>query len=306
MTIHSAKIFVPGPGDGQSGTLTLPGSGIAVPAGLDAVLEYNGLLMNVQKNIDRYRVTTIDGLYDADVRDTRDVNTNDDGEVPYNAFYGGRTIVIGGTIETYSVPKLRDMQQALRAAFVNIRNEYPLYFRTGNFQTDHYINCKKISSISGVEQQTNIRANRDFQVSLRASNPRFLSYYQKNLDILPPVPVSSSNPYALTIAINIGNYFSQPIYRIWGPTTVGVTIINDDTGESFEISGSIAYDDYVDFDTAKRSLKNSVGNNLWNLLTDDSDYVGFQGVSDTTDGNNHLFYYGDSPRIQISWQDSWI
>lgn len=305
MPIYSGEIFVPGPGDGQPGNLTLPGDGLAVPAGLDAVLEYNGLLMNIQKNVDRYRISTIDGLFDADVRDTRDPNTDDDGESPYNSFYGGRTIVISGSIETYSVGKLRDMQQSLRAAFSDIRNEYPLRFRTGDFRRDHYINCKKVSPISGIEQQIGLRASRDFQITLRASNPRFLSYYQKSLDLYPPI-VPVSDPYPLATVFNFGNYTAQPIFRIWGPTLTGCTILDDDTGTSFSIDGTIAFSDYLDFDIANRSLKNSAGLNMWNLLGDDSDYVTFRGVTNTTDGSNHLFYYGDSPRVQISWQDSWI
>lgn len=288
--------YTPGLGDGQPGNFTLPGTGLSVPAGLEAVLEYNGLLLNVQKNVDRYRITSIDGLFDADVRDSRDVNTADDGESPYNSYYGGRTIVIAGSIETHSVAKLRDMQQALRSAFANIHDEYPLHFRTGNFSKDHIIYCKKISPISGIEQQQNFRASRDFQVSLRASNPRFLSFYQKFLDILLESSIFGSTEIA--VATNIGNYNAQPVFRIYGPCS-NATIVNDRTAESFSI-GRIPFADYFEFDTAKRTLKNSLGQNKWNSLSDDADYINFVRADNT------LFYNGDAQRIQVWWRDSWI
>lgn len=293
--IVDSSILVPGPGDSQPGHFTVPGSGLAVPAGLDAVLEYNGLQMNIRTNVDRYRINTIDGLFDADIRDTRDVNTADDGETPYNAFYGGRTIVIAGTIDTYSIPKMRDMQQALRAAFADIRHEYPLQFRTGDFNKDHIIYCKKISSISGIEQQQNFRPSRDFQVTLRASNPRFLSFYQRFID---EFTFGSLATTPLATATNIGNYTAQPIFRFYGPSTA-VTMINDATGESFSI-GPIAFANYLDFDTANRTMKDASGVNSWNLLVDDSDYMSF------VPGDNQLFYSGDVSRIQIWWRDSWI
>lgn len=294
--IVDSPIYVPGAGDGQPGNFTLPGSGTAVPAGLEAVLEYNGLLMNIRKNVDTYRILSIDGLADADIRDTRDVNTADDGETPYNSFYGGRTISISGTIVAYSVAKMRDMQQALRAAFADIRNEYALQFRTGDFTKDHIIYCKKVSSIAGTEQQQNFQATRDFQVTLRASNPRFLSFYQKFIDEFPQKP--TLNPLQISNAENIGTYTAQPIFRIYGPST-NATITNDTTQESFSI-GTIPFADYLEFDTANRTLKNSLGVNSWNLLADDSDYMGF------VPGDNPIFYSGDVNRIQIWWRDSWI
>lgn len=296
MPIHDLEIYGFGPGDGQPGSFTLPGSGIAVPAGLEATFEYNGLFLNVQQNADRYRVSSMDGLYDADIRDARDPNTNDDGETPYNSFYGGRTIVIGGTIQTYSISKLRDMQQALRFAFADVKTERPLHFRTGDFNKDHFINCKKIAPITGIEQQSNLNASRDFQISLRASNPRFLSYYENFIDAYPHVPTLTSSQIA--VVTNAGNYSAQPVWRIYGPCSSS-TITIDETGDSFTI-GAITFADFLEFNIEKKTLKNSTGINSWNLLADDSDYARL------ISGDNHIFYEGDSPRVSISWRDSWI
>jgi hypothetical protein len=302
MPLYGVDPYAPGLGDGVPETTTLAGSGYAVPAGLEAVLEYNGLFLNVQKNTDRYKITNIDGLGDSDIRDTRDVNTDDDGETPFNAFLGGRTIVLTGTIETYSVAKLRDMQQALRAAFADVSQERPLHFRVGDFRKDHVIYCKKVASNGMSETQQNRRMSRDFQVTLRASNPRFLSWYQKFF-YATPTPVTA--PLLLGTLMNAGNYTAEPVYRIYGPSQ-STTITNDTTGKSFTVS-HIEFGNYFDFNIAKKSLVDSFGVNRWNNLSDDSDYVKMLGSTPGyPSGDNVFFFTGDSPRVEISWYDSWV
>jgi hypothetical protein len=296
--LHSVLPYSPGPGDGLPGNFTIPGDPqFIIPAGLEAVLEYNGLFMNIRKNADRYRLNSIDGLSDADIRDTREPNTADDGESPYNAFYGGRTITINGTIDTYSVSKVRAMQYALRAAFADISQEYPLIFRTGHFTNDHMIYCKKIGPIAGIEEQSNGRATRDFQISLRASNPRFLSFYQAFAEAFP-TPATSLN-YLQTVENN-GEYKAQPTFRVYGPAT-SFLIMNDVTSQYFSITKPIPTGDYLEYNmTTPPTLKNSSGVNHWNALDDDS------GKIDFMKGFNALFYEGDSPYVQIFWRHSWI
>lgn len=303
MGVLGATTYELGPGDSQPGHFTLPGSGFAVPAGMEAVLEFNGLLMNVQQNVDRYNITSIDGLYDADIRDVRDVRSNADGEIPYNSFYGGRTIVISGTIQTYSVGKMRDMEMALRAAFADLTSEHRLHFRVGDYTKDHFINCKKIASIAGTEQQQNYQATRDFQVSVRASNPRFLSYTQNLLDAeLPGTMIIT--PALIGNARNRGNYWAQPIYRIYG-SSHRATIINDTTNKQFSV-GFIEAGDYLEFDLTQPSptLRNSHGEPAWEWLNDDSDFVELQGGVDGSD--NQIYYSGDATRVEIRWRDSWV
>ena len=304
MPILDTEAFVPGLGDGIPSGLTLPGSGLAVPAGVEAILEYNGLYLNVQANTDRYRINSIDGLYDADIRDVRDTLSDADGECFYTALYGGRTIVLNGVIQTYSVGKMRDMQMALKAAFADIRHEYPLIFHTGDVAHDHFISCKKSAAMSGTEQQQNFMATRDFQISLRASNPRFLSWQQNVIDQMFTGPATT--PILMGTAHNRGNYYAQPTYRIYGHCT-RTTIINNLTNKRFSV-GIISAGDYLEFNVASPSptLKDSHGANAWEWLTDDSDFVELEGGADGSGVDNPIYYSGDAPRVTISWHDSWM
>src|SRR3954449_8748285 len=91
----------------------VPGTGASGPPGVESVLEYNGSYLNVRDWIETYLVTAIDGLADADVRDARDVNPQQHGETYFDAFYGGRSVVLTGKIRAMTLAKLRDMQQGL-------------------------------------------------------------------------------------------------------------------------------------------------------------------------------------------------
>ena len=55
----------------------LGGSGQAVPGGIEAKIIVSGLTLNDRRNADRFLVTSISGLGDADIRDVRDVLPED-------------------------------------------------------------------------------------------------------------------------------------------------------------------------------------------------------------------------------------
>jgi hypothetical protein len=165
----------PGYGEGLVDQAVL-GSGDAQPRGLEVTLEYNGLRFNNTKTVDKIRITQIDGLADPDIRDSRDVNPSAHGETTYPSYYGGRTITLAGRIEAYSLDKLRDMQQALKQTFNDISRERALIFRTPDPRDDIMLICKKSTAMTMIESQADYRFFRDFLITLRASNPRFLSY----------------------------------------------------------------------------------------------------------------------------------
>lgn len=194
MPFSSALPASIGLGSGDSASL-VAGTGISGPPGVEAVLTYNSITMNVRNWLETYIINSIDGLADADVRDQREVNPQQHGETALDAFYGGRTVVLNGKIRAFSLDKMRDMQQALREAFADLTTEMPLIFHAKNSNYDLVLNCKKAQPIAMVEQQTNFNHERDFQVTLRASNPRFVSRLTNvQTTLLAPVTNLYANP----------------------------------------------------------------------------------------------------------------
>lgn len=96
--------------------------------GLQSLIEYNGYVINDRYQADRIRVTSITGLDDADVRVSSEVMPADHGEIPYDGFYGGRTIVLSGNIEGGSLGSLKRMERDLKAAYAPLV-EAPMKFR---------------------------------------------------------------------------------------------------------------------------------------------------------------------------------
>lgn len=159
--------------------LALEGTGNSGPGGVESVFIYNGVYLNIREWIDTFLVTNIEGLADADVRDAREANPGRHGETYFESFYGGRTLTLSGKIRAHNINKLRDMEQGLRQAFNDIDTEKPLIIRNTNFGRDMMISCKKIQPVNIPERQDNFKFERDFQITLRASNPRFLSTSRK-------------------------------------------------------------------------------------------------------------------------------
>lgn len=203
----------------------LPGTGASGPRGVEAIFEYNGIVMNDRRLVDTFLVTQIDGFDDADVRDTRDLNPGQHGETPGNSFYGGRTIVLSGKITTRTISKMRDMQQGLRQAFADISKELPLIIRTQDPNKDLMINCKKQMTIRMPEaQDTPNEFRRSFQITLRASNPRFLSVVQENAAI----SFSSLYDFSESDTQTTENFASSSIFTRYPPQ-----------GDGFEIAGGV-------------------------------------------------------------------
>lgn len=151
------------------------GSGKSAPSGIDAIFGYNGLVMNNRQWADSILITGIDGFSDPDIRDDREVNPQDHGETAFESWYGGRTIVLKGYIRTFTLDKLRDMESAIKSAFMSLE-EKPLVIQGRTLPTTVQIWCKKNAPMQWSEEQTRDDCfKRDFMITLRASNPRFFS-----------------------------------------------------------------------------------------------------------------------------------
>ncbi len=113
-----------------------PDAADAPMLGLESIISYNGLLLNDFRFFDRYQVTEITGLDDADVRDSREERPDSHGESPFNAFYGGRTITIRGKIIAGNWARLRKMISNLKEAFGTLEEkELSFCYRDWDYTT---------------------------------------------------------------------------------------------------------------------------------------------------------------------------
>lgn len=96
--------------------------------GVQALIEYNGVIINDRYQSDLVRITSITGLDDAEIRDSREPKAGKSGEWAYDSFYGGRNLVLNGFIEAGSLQVLKYLEKNLKAAFAPLE-EMPLKFR---------------------------------------------------------------------------------------------------------------------------------------------------------------------------------
>jgi len=222
MKILSNLPFAAGLGTGSSEDRIISGPSQGIH-GIEAIIEYNGLYLNIRDWIDTFIITSIMGIDDVEVRDTREPNPGQHGETPGDSWYGGRTIVLQGFIETRTLWKLRDMQQALRMAFSDISQERPLILRTTDPKYDVQVMCKKKSKIEMPEQQDTLNYfKRDFNITLGASNPRFISVEE----VYNVATIGTFNDVVFNLA-NIGTTKALPLIEVKGPVTGSIEIINE-------------------------------------------------------------------------------
>jgi hypothetical protein len=158
------------------------------PTGIESIIEYRSpwpVYLNVVDWYDTFLVITINGIDSADLRSSAQPNPGEDGETPNDPLWGGRTVILSGKQYAHTIWKLRDMQQGLRAAFLDVHTEYPLIFHAADPADDLMIMCRLADKISLPDQQTTRNEYvRDFQIPLRASNPRFLSVVREIKSVL--------------------------------------------------------------------------------------------------------------------------
>jgi Phage tail protein len=284
-------VLPPQVADLGEGSLTdrVLGTGVSLP-GLDGYYQYNGLLFNVRDWYDTFLLRQIDGLDDADIRTGASNNPGDHGETPTNAYYGGRTIVFAGDIRYFHYPKLRDLRQGLRDAFADIRSEKPLWIRhpSGNLQLDRIVYCKKQGKLELPDLSQRIPT---FSITLRASNPRIMSY------ILYSQTISAGQTKVL---VNDGNIFAEPRIRFYGDGTLTRTAVG--VTQTMVVTG-VPSGGYIEVDYSRRNSRvlDNDGNNAYANLSDDSDRIELEGGS----GGNSVTFTGTGS-VLIAYRDSWV
>jgi len=304
-------IVLPTPVVGKSSgspELAYFGSGRAVLGGVESYFVYGDLVMNDRKNIDAYIVKDIDGLADPDVRDSREVVPQGHGEHVFTSWYGGRTIVLQGTIRAFNIGKLRDMQEALKDTFAGLE-ERPLRIVSPFVTAPHHslpgeleapavqINCKKSQPIQMRDIQSNMHFTRDFMLTLRASNPFFLSEFE---ELYVDTTITSPHGFILN---NRGNYRANPKFILTGPMT-NPTIANAANNETLVITGTIPAANTWTIDIDKRLLYDQAGVNKFANLSVTSDWPALEPANNTLT----LTYTGGSAAsaIQVSYRHTWI
>lgn len=86
-------------------------------SGIAGLIEYNGLVFNDRRFFDSITITNISGLDDADLRDSREVNPDRDGETAFNSYYAGRQLGLRGYITAGNFFSMQTLWGQLKAAF---------------------------------------------------------------------------------------------------------------------------------------------------------------------------------------------
>lgn len=315
MPILELQPQVHGPEWGDS-RFSQEGSGAAFPPGLETMFEYNGMIFNKLDQIDKIRITKIDGLSDSDVRDNRENNPSADGETALDAFYGGRTIVFTGRIEAYRLEKLRDMQMAFRQAFSDVGHEYPLIFHAYGFIPDGkggwkrgpsiartgQIYCRKNQPITMTEEQVDLRFYREFMLTLRASDPRFTGYLPSFVQWQADAATATNE--TVTKAVNNGNYPAAPQITLTGPMTNPV-LTNLRSGETISFTGTLPVNRKWFIDVGARTLIDTDGNSMFYRMNVSSQFFPiYRGMNEITLSATAMTV--GTSMVTMQYRDSWM
>lgn len=220
------------------------GTGKSAPSGIDAIIAYNSLVMNNRSWYDGIIITKIDGLSDASVRDERQNNPQEHGETAFDSFYGGRSLVLNGYIRSYTLDKLRDIEQGLKSAFLPLQ-ENPLLIQGKTLANSVQIWCKKNAEMVWSEEQTrDDMFIRNFMIPLRASDPRFVSLEEElRREEFGLIDIFSSD------SIGANDYFFLEGGKSWEvkggvlvPTSTAQKVLTRQVEEVFHPNPSIQFD----------------------------------------------------------------
>lgn len=246
----------------------MPGSGTAIPTSiLTTSYEVNGLVINNRDDLEHYWIDEIDGLYDAEVRDSREVNTDADGEVFLGGLYAGKPLSISGKIRAQTYEKMLDMQMALSEAFGEINVEYPFIGRTNDINRDWVVHVVKTAAIAMKDVQDTNQYRRNFLIQLRASKPGIFSLWEKQAHQL----LSDGNNITVD---HLGNKKAFPRILLFGRQT-DVAVSNNTTGQQFRLKEgwTIPAGRYYEIDFENGEIIDDLGVNRFDSFDHTSDWL---------------------------------
>lgn len=128
------------------------------------------------------KVLSVDGLWDADVRDERYPRPGRSGERSFDDFYGGKSITITAEVRARNIARLREGQRAVQRAFSDLQS-HRFYFRSWIDAQLLYVCARKIQPIVMAEAQPDEAYRRGFVVTIRGDDPRAYSVAQTCIDL---------------------------------------------------------------------------------------------------------------------------
>lgn len=170
---------------------------------------------------------------------------------------------------------------------------------------DAVINCRKAVPIEFTEEQATGQFRRSFMVTLRSSSSRMTSRKPTMVTIVPVAsslifPLGGSGlifpsdgsglvfgAYLDTPLINLGRSPASMVVRMTGGM-VNPVIIHPVTGKSLGVNGTITPGDFVEFNTERRTVVNSLGISVYGSITDETSWP------ELLPGSNILGFGSDS------------
>lgn len=274
---------------------SLAGSGTTIPTSLaKTAFEANGLTFNIASDIDRIRVAKMSGLYDANVRDNRDVNPDRDGETFYGGLYSGKPIIIEGDIWARQYEKWLDMRSALAEAFDPLDAEFPLTGRTGDFTRDWVLYVVKTSDMGMDDYLDGPWFKTAFNIPLRASRPYIFGYQLK-----------SAHGTTQAVVANLGNRNAQPRMLLPGQQQ-DVVVDVDTTGQQFRLKAGrqIPAGRYYEIDFDAGTVMDDLGVNKFDDYDSASDWLYIPKNATTTFTLSNTVTDGNQG-ITVYWQDTY-
>ena len=135
---------------------------------------------------------------------------------------------------------------------------------------------------------------------MRAGNPRFLSYLPNNVT----QNLSASNEINI---VNLGNFPATCLVQING-SAPDTSFTNLSTGKRIHTSGVVDEGESIIFDMHKLGIrvKDSVDNNLYDRLKNDSERITLYPGSNVLKMDSPADQFGDDAFINVSYHHSWI
>lgn len=273
-------------------------------AGVESTFVYNGLTLNDRTLVNKYRITQINGLSHADIRDARESRSGRDGERALQAFYAGRTISLGGRIEALNdhLHGLRVMTTALTGALGDL-TEKTLLIDCGSLGGyDTQIDCRPSQPLAMTDEIKGWFHYRDFLITLRASDPRIVSQTLNDFTFTAAATSYASQP--LFAHANDGNYKADLIINLKGPMT-NPSILLGSTTFSFLGGTVIPLGQEWVIDTKAGTVKTTGGISKYNLVSFTSTLPYY------VPGNNSLLFSGTSltagtTQVRVRYRHTWI